>query len=255
MAMPATARPRRAPTRASTTRREPCDGDHARSHRRHARTGPHAGRAARFALALVVAALVGAAAAQPQIDPSVFTTRSGTLLTYLDRASSTSAALACYARGSDPEHSFTCLREAVRTAGLDATLSGSDRVTLFAPTDAAFRAFAKLYGQRDFDRLMRDPTRLEALLKGSMVPGRLSVRDLESRVSRATGRTTLTTLAGTELRVQFDRLMFNRPRTDVAVGSGSSRGGAWQAYVVDRSVVMDNGALIPLDMVVLPKDL
>lgn len=210
--------------------------------------------APRLLLAVVSALLLGAAAAQPQIDPSAFTTRSGTLLELLDRASSRSAALACYARGSDPEHSFTCVREAVRTAGLEDTLSGSDRVTLFAPTDAGFRTFAKLYGQRAFNRLMNDKARLRALLEGTMVPGRFSVRDLESRVSRATGRTMLRTLADTELRIQFDRLQFNRPLTDVAVGSGSRRGRAWQAYVADRSVVLDNGALIPLDMVVLPAD-
>lgn len=204
------------------------------------------------AVALLVALAVGSASAQPRIDPSTFTTQTGTLLTYLERNASSSAALACYNRGSTPDSSFTCLREAVRTAGLEDMLQGTDELTLFAPTDAAFATFAKLYGQRSFLRLMNDPERLTQLLQGILVPGRLSVRSLESRVSRATGRTNLTTLAGTELRVQFDRLSFNRPRTDVAVGIGRSR--AWQAYVSGRSTVLDNGAVVPLDMVVLPAD-
>jgi uncharacterized surface protein with fasciclin (FAS1) repeats len=218
---------------------------------RTARALPRAGRTFLGALiALLVTLLVGSAVAQTRIDPSAFTTQTGTLLGFLERNASNSAALACYNRGSKPDSSFTCLREAVRVAGLDDTLQGNDALTLFAPTDAAFATFATLYGQRSFLRLMNDPEKLTQLLRGTLVPGRLSVRSLESRVSRATGRTNLTTLAGTELRIQFDRLSFNRPRTEVAVGSGRSR--AWQAYVSGRSTVLDNGAVVPLDMVVVP---
>lgn len=216
---------------------------------------PRAAR--RFLGALVVLTALGFggnAAAANTIDPSQLSTVSGTVWQFLvDHASARPAAI-CYRATSHPEESFTCLVHALRTAGLDASLRDNDPVTLFAPTDAGFAELAKLMGPSAFQRLMTQPDKLTELLHNMMVEGRYTSADLQARSIPATGRLTLPTLAGTQLELTFGRFTRDSGRVEVRVGPRASRP-TWEPYLVGQSTVLDNGAIIPMDMVYVPSNL
>ncbi len=73
-----------------------------------------------------------------------------------------------------------------------AALSGNTEYTLFAPTDAAFRALSPA----DVKALATDKAALARLVRAHLVAGKLSVADL-----RKMGGGELRTLAGTALKV------------------------------------------------------
>lgn len=74
-------------------------------------------------------------------------------------------------------------------AGLGDLLTGATPVTVFAPSDEAFRAVPAA----TLDKLAKDPEALKALLKHHAVAG------VTTRASLTTDTTTVTTLAGTKL--------------------------------------------------------
>ena len=86
--------------------------------------------------------------------------------------------------------SFQTLVAAVEQAGLAPALSGTDQLTVFAPTDAAFAALPAPVA----DAVLGDDKLLTAVLTYHVVAGRL-----ES--GAVAGRTSLTTLNGQELAV------------------------------------------------------
>lgn len=74
-------------------------------------------------------------------------------------------------------------------AGLGDLLTGAAPVTVFAPSDEAFRAVPAA----TLDKLAKDPEALKALLKHHAVAG------VTTRASLTADTTTVTTLAGTKL--------------------------------------------------------
>lgn len=74
-------------------------------------------------------------------------------------------------------------------AGLGDLLTGATPVTVFAPSDEAFRAVPTA----TLDKLAKDPEALKALLKHHAVAG------VTTRASLTADTTTVTTLAGTKL--------------------------------------------------------
>ena len=74
-------------------------------------------------------------------------------------------------------------------AGLGDLLTGATAVTVFAPTDEAFRALPAA----TLDKLAKDPDTLKALLKHHAVAG------VTTRGTLTADTTTVTTLAGTKL--------------------------------------------------------
>lgn len=74
-------------------------------------------------------------------------------------------------------------------AGLGDLLTGATPVTVFAPSDEAFRAVPAA----TLDKLAKDPEALKALLKHHAVAG------VTTRASLTADTTTVTTLAGTKL--------------------------------------------------------
>ena len=93
----------------------------------------------------------------------------------------------------DKDGRFTTYLDLVRRAGLTGSLAILGPVTVFAPTDEAFAALPA----GALDALRSDPVKLEALLLGAMVKGRLTAADLQPGAS-------LTTLAGTTVTVAKD---------------------------------------------------
>lgn len=78
---------------------------------------------------------------------------------------------------------FQTFLRACEAAGYQETLRGEGPFTIFAPTDAAFRAM----GQREVGRLLRPAAHEEllALLAYHVVPERLTTTSMQGRVVRA----------------------------------------------------------------------
>lgn len=207
------------------------------------------------ALALALALVGGGAAlAASTILPSSFSTQSGTMWQFVVDHSAHTLSPTCYHSSTKRDQSFSCLKAALLSTGIDETLRGAGPLTLFAPTDAGFAALAKLMGPSAFQKLMSQPDKLTELLHSVMVEGRFTSADLKARSVPATGRLTLPTLAGTQLQLTFGRFSTASGRVEVRVGNAATRP-AWEPYLVGQSTVLDNGALIPMDMVFLPPSL
>jgi len=99
-----------------------------------------------------------------------------------------------------PEHH--ALVAALNVAGLAATLKQPGPLTLFAPTDDAFRALPPGL----LDQLMQpaNRVRLVALLNNHIVAGRLDSSALGQQVANGNGATELTNLAGTKLTARLN---------------------------------------------------
>jgi transforming growth factor-beta-induced protein len=121
--------------------------------------------------------------------------------------------------------SFQTLVTAVEQAGLAATLTGTDELTVFAPTDAAFEALPSGI----VDALLSDSELLTAVLTYHVVPGRLGS-------SAVAGRTSLTTANGQALEV-------------TTAGGGVQVNGA---QVVQADIGASNGVIHVIDDVLTP---
>lgn len=119
---------------------------------------------------------------------------------------------------------FTTLLAAVEAAGLTDTLATS-KVTVLAPTDAAFEAL----GQATIDAVLADPVALEALLLNHVLPA-------PQKASQLSIFSNAVTLGGGSLPV-------------AVVGSDLTIGGA---KVITPDVMADNGVIHVIDAVIVP---
>lgn len=71
---------------------------------------------------------------------------------------------------------FSVLVNALKAAGLVATLKGAGPFTLFAPTDAAFRKLPR----DTMNGLLKDKPALGAILTYHLVPGRIMAKEVKS---------------------------------------------------------------------------
>lgn len=111
-------------------------------------------------------------------------------------------------------------------AGLGDLLAGTTPVTVFAPTDEAFRAVPAA----TLDKLAKDPEGLKALLKHHAVAG------ASTRASLTADSTTVTTLAGT-------KLVLSKAGDFITVD---------EALVTQADVGASNGVLHVIDRVLMP---
>ena len=118
----------------------------------------------------------------------------------------------------------TTLVAAVKAAGLVETLQGKGPFTVFAPTDAAFAKIPKA----DLDALLKDKTKLVAVLTYHVVPGKVMSKDVQAGMVK--------TVQGSDLTVST----MNGVMVD-------------QAKVTAVVIVADNGVIHVIDTVVLPK--
>ena len=119
---------------------------------------------------------------------------------------------------------FKTLAVALQAAGLVDTLKGSGPFTVFAPTDAAFAKIPKA----DLDALLKDKTKLVAVLTYHVVPGKVMSKDVQAGMVK--------TVQGSDLTVST----MNGVMVD-------------QAKVTAVDIVADNGVIHVIDTVVLPK--
>jgi transforming growth factor-beta-induced protein len=121
--------------------------------------------------------------------------------------------------------SFQTLVTAVEQAGLAATLTGTDELTVFAPTDAAFAALPAGI----VDALLSDSELLTAVLTYHVVPGRLGS-------AAVAGRSSLTTANGQALGV-------------TTAGGGVQVDGV---QIVQADIGASNGVIHVIDDVLTP---
>ncbi len=123
---------------------------------------------------------------------------------------------------------FTILAKAIEAAGLASAVTGDDALTVFAPTDEAFKKLPA----GTLDELLKPENRetLRAILTYHVVPGRVYARD-------AVGAQRATTLQGDAVRVGIDsgRLTVNG------------------ANVVNTDIEASNGVIHVIDSVILPE--
>jgi uncharacterized surface protein with fasciclin (FAS1) repeats len=119
---------------------------------------------------------------------------------------------------------FKTLATALGAAGLIDTLKGKGPFTVFAPTDEAFAKIPKA----DLDALLKDKTKLTAVLTYHVVAGKVMAADVKAGKVK--------TVQGSDLTV-------------------TTSGGVMvdKAKVVKTDIVADNGVIHVIDTVIMPK--
>jgi uncharacterized surface protein with fasciclin (FAS1) repeats len=121
---------------------------------------------------------------------------------------------------------FSTFAGAISAAGLTAELAGKGPFTVFAPTDEAFKKLPA----GAYDNLLKDASKLKAILNYHVVSGYFMARDLKS------GETA--TAQGTPLTVVVSS-------SDVRVN---------EARISKADIVAANGIVHAIDAVMLPKN-
>jgi len=132
------------------------------------------------------------------------------------------------------------LHDLARNAGLDDVLGGVGPYTLFAPNDAAFET---LGGER-VEALKGEAMRPQAiaLLRGHIVPGLVTRRDLDAALSRDSANPVrMRTMSG-------GTLTFAREGDAITV---TAEGGA-RARLAGDETTASNGAIHPVDALLMP---
>lgn len=119
---------------------------------------------------------------------------------------------------------FKTLATALQAAGLIETLKGPGPFTVFAPNDEAFAKVPKA----DLDALLKDKTRLTAVLTYHVVPGRVMAKDVKAGAVK--------TVQGGNLTVE-------------TTGGVTVDG----ARVIATDITASNGVIHVIDRVVMPK--
>jgi uncharacterized surface protein with fasciclin (FAS1) repeats len=121
---------------------------------------------------------------------------------------------------------FTTLIAGIKAAGLTDTLTGKGPFTVFAPTDDAFKKLPA----GALDALLKDKTKLKAVLSYHVVPGYVTSNDMKS---------------GEVMTVQGSSL------TAVVSPAGVQVNGA---HVKQRDIATTNGVIHVIDTVIMPKN-
>ena len=107
---------------------------------------------------------------------------------------------------------FSTLVTAVKAAGLVETLKGKGPFTVFAPTNEAFAKIPKA----DLDALLKDKTKLTAVLTYHVVPAKVMAKDVKAG--------DVVTVNGKAIKISTDKgVMVNNAKvikTDVAASNG-----------------------------------
>lgn len=129
----------------------------------------------------------------------------------------------------DSNESFKTLAAAVKAAGLEATLSGTEPLTVFAPTDEAFAALPP----GTLENLLKPENKeiLVKILTYHVVPGAVASQDIQ------TGEVKTVEGSSVSVSVEENQVMVNN------------------AKVIQTDVQATNGVVHAIDKVILPPDL
>ena len=133
----------------------------------------------------------------------------------------------------------TILRGAMTDTELAGILDSPASYTILAPTDAAFGAL-----EQDAAGLTEAEQKplLLALVRNHLLPGHLTPETIANAIEAQEGAVTMTTLGDGEVT-------FARDGDDLTVAFGDGP----QARIVGQPVAANNGVIIPLDAVLLPR--
>jgi uncharacterized surface protein with fasciclin (FAS1) repeats len=132
------------------------------------------------------------------------------------------------------------LAAALTQAGLAQTLSGTEPLTIFAPTDAAFAQVPPVTRDGWMRPAQKDV--LAAVLKYHVVPGKLTAADLAAKIAEGGGKAVLRTADGQDLTAT---------KSGDAILLTSSSGN--KATVTQADVGQSNGVIHVVDAVLVPK--
>jgi uncharacterized surface protein with fasciclin (FAS1) repeats len=135
---------------------------------------------------------------------------------------------------------LTTLVKAVQAAGLATTLSGPGPFTVFAPTNDAFTRLAP--GTVDTLLKPENKATLAKVLTYHVVPGTLTLADLQAKVAAGGGKASLTTVEGEPLVVEL-----------VGGGVQLTDVNGNKSYIETADVKQSNGVVHVVNGVVLPK--
>lgn len=116
-------------------------------------------------------------------------------------------------------------------------LDGKDVYTLLAPGDPAFAALGDK--AQALSAAERRPL-MAAVLRAHMLPGQVTPESIEQAIARKKGPVEMRTMAGGTVR-------FSKTDRGIAVSNG-----AIQAALSDTASIASNGAVLPIDKVLLP---
>lgn len=134
---------------------------------------------------------------------------------------------------------YSTLVSAIKAAGLEATMSGSQPYTLFAPTNAAFQ---KLPAGAAEGLMQPDQKgQLTALLTNHIVPGLVTAEDLSRAIKSGGGKAQIATVGGGTLTA-------TESGGAIMIGDGASA----QARVTPGGQAQSNGAMHSVDTVLTP---
>jgi uncharacterized surface protein with fasciclin (FAS1) repeats len=121
---------------------------------------------------------------------------------------------------------FTTLVAGLKAAGLTDTLTGKGPFTMFAPTDEAFKKLPA----GALDALLKDTTKLKAVLSYHVIPGHVMAQDFKSgEVMTTQGSALSAVVSSSEARVNG-------------------------AHVRQRDITASNGVIHDIDAVIMPKN-
>jgi uncharacterized surface protein with fasciclin (FAS1) repeats len=124
---------------------------------------------------------------------------------------------------------FKTLTKAIMDADLASTLKGAGPYTVFAPSDAAFAKIPKA----QLDALLKDKTKLKALLLNHVVSGNFHARDIQKMQARSM----LKTAAGKQVPLSHDA-------KGVTFGD--------KGRVITQDIDATNGVIHVIDSVLMP---
>ncbi len=118
--------------------------------------------------------------------------------------------------------------KAVQAAGMEGELRKTGPMTVFAPTDEAFRKLP----MKTIEVLLDDKARITAILQGHIVPGKFSAEQLaEAKMVKSLSQATLTiTPAEDEMPLKVEN-----------------------ACIVSSDIATTNGVVHAIDVVLMPK--
>ncbi len=170
----------------------------------------------------------------------------GTVFSYLKAHAGNAALTApCYS-GTKPASTYSCLIQALERTGLNKTLNEAGSFTLFAPSDAAFKKLAESMPPSQWTALFEDTSKLNAILSYHVLPEKQTLASLWTSAN-ASGDKTSRTVEGSNLFLAFAQ---GETNTTIKLSDGQGFGNA--ANVTGTTIVVSNGAIIPVDRMLLP---
>ena len=136
---------------------------------------------------------------------------------------------------------FSVLLNAIKTAAITDTFSGSEPITVFAPTNKAFEKLAP--GQLDTLLLPAHKTELANLLSYHAVSGRITSKDIERQIKAGNGQANFTTLSGGVLIAKI-----NENRNIVLTDENSG-----QSVISTFDIAQSNGMVHIVTAVLIPR--